>query len=297
MTRFALILMCVGCGTPGGPGGPGGGDDTPGPDAGSGSSGDGYTELIAGAWSLANGTEGYYCVTRTMTEDTWITGFRNAAPPGTHHTALSVGSPLGPDGSAVCGPSDNRPTIIYGAGVGTPELALPAGLAVRVRAGDQLMLNLHVFNATDQTLTGRSGVSVTTSTTPITEAGVGNTGKTTDLVVPPGASTQVGTCNVPRATKAFSVFPHMHKLGVHMRAIATTASGPHTLIDMPYSFEAQRYYDVPELQLAAGDQIRVECSYQNDTGADVHFGQSSLQEMCGLGIYITPPWDNGACGF
>ncbi|MBS1121832.1 MAG: hypothetical protein H6Q90_4060 [Deltaproteobacteria bacterium] len=301
-TRIAIwLVLGTACGTSAIDGG---GDDVAGPDAnpnlppGGDGSVDGFTELIAGSWSLPAGDEGYRCVTRTLTEDVLITGFHTTAPSGTHHTALSVGSPIGPDGSAICGASDNRPTIIFGAGVGTPDLAMPAGLAVRVHAGDQLMLNLHVFNATDQTLTGHSGVSITSTTSPVAEAGIANTGKTSDLVVPPGSSTQVGTCTVPEGAKAFSVFPHMHKLGVHMRAIATTASGPHTLIDMPYTFENQRYYGLaPELPLTAGDQIRIECSYQNDTGATVQFGQSSLQEMCGLGIYITPPWADPSCGF
>jgi hypothetical protein len=297
MTRWLAVIALAACGTPN-PGTGDDDDDTPDAALADGNPEDGYSELIAGNWSLGNGDEGYHCVTRTVTADTWITSFRNTAPPGTHHSALSVGPPIGPDGSGVCDAAANQPTIIYGAGVGTPDLALPEGVAVRVRAGQQLMLNLHVFNASDSPLSGRSGVSVKTTTAAVAEAGVANTGKTTDLSVPPGSSTQVGTCNVAEATTAMSVFPHMHKLGVHMRATVTKPSGSTTLIDMPYSFDSQAYYPIaPELALAPGDRIRVECSYQNNTGATVGFGQSSLQEMCGLGIYVTPPWTDGNCGF
>ncbi|MEO8700495.1 MAG: hypothetical protein ABI867_10645 [Kofleriaceae bacterium] len=297
MTRWILLIAVVGCGAPSGATGD---DDDDGPDAAIADAAipEGFAELVAGDWNLGAGDEGYHCVLRTLTEDVWITDFHNTAPPGTHHSALSVGPPIGPDGSGVCDAAANQPTIIYGAGVGTPDLALPAGVAVRVRAGQQVMLNLHVFNASDNALAGRSGVSIRSTTADVVEAGVANTGKTTDLSVPPGNSTQVGTCNVADSSRALSVFPHMHQLGIHMKATVTRGGTTQTLIDMPYSFDSQAYYPIaPELQLAPGDRIRVECSYQNTTGATVGFGQSSLQEMCGLGIYVSPPWNNGNCGF
>jgi len=290
--RILILALLVACGAPGQVGGDDVGDDDVAPDAPN--VPDGFAELIAGSWSLPAGDEGYHCVTLTLDADVWITAFHNTAPLGTHHTALSIGSPVGPDGSGTCEATDNQPTIIYGAGVGTPDFALPTGYAVRARAGQQLLMNLHIFNASDQPISGTSGVSIKTTTDTVAEAGVANTGKTSDLVVPPGASTQVGTCDVSEASTAFNVFPHMHKLGVHMRAMVDTT----TLIDMPYSFDSQAYYPLaPARQLAPGDRIRVECSYQNDTGATVRFGQSSLEEMCGLGLYVSPPWSDDTCGF
>lgn len=297
---FCLGLVLAACGGAGSIGGDD--DDTGGADAPPGSPDApgvaGFTELLAGDWALPPGAEGYYCVARTLTEDLLITAFQTMSPLGTHHTALSMGPPVGPDGAGPCGAADNFATIVFGAGVGTPVLEMPDGVAVRVPAGQQLLLNLHLFNAGDAQLSGRSGISIKTTPSAPQIAGIVNTGRTAGLVVPPGASTQVGTCDVPTSARAFSVFPHMHKLGVHMRATVQGGAGTRTLIDMPYDFENQRYWDVaPVIQLTPGDQIRVECGYQNTTGQTVEFGQSTLQEMCGLGVYVTPPWAEPNCGF
>jgi hypothetical protein len=61
------------------------------------------------------------------------------------------------------------------------------------------------------------------------------------------------------------------------------------LYDSPYSFEEQRYLRLePDLHLAAGDRVSVECGYENDTGNTVTFGDSSLSEMCFTGLYRYP---------
>jgi hypothetical protein len=37
-----------------------------------------------------------------------------------------------------------------------------------------------------------------------------------------------------------------------------------------------------------GDKITVECTYLNDTGKTVTFGESTLEEMCFAGTYRYP---------
>jgi hypothetical protein len=62
---------------------------------------------------------------------------------------------------------------------------------------------------------------------------------------------------------------------------------PVTLYDGPYDFFEQRQFPA-SLTLKAGDKIQVDCTYQNDTQRTVSFGQSSLDEMCFLGVYRYP---------
>jgi hypothetical protein len=62
---------------------------------------------------------------------------------------------------------------------------------------------------------------------------------------------------------------------------------PVTLYDGPYDFFEQRQF-AASLALKAGDSIQVECTYQNDTQRTVKFGESSLDEMCFLGVYRYP---------
>jgi len=61
------------------------------------------------------------------------------------------------------------------------------------------------------------------------------------------------------------------------------------LHDMPYDFEEQKYWlQSPEIELEQDDKIRVTCSYVNDSGGLVTFGDSSDKEMCFGGMYRYP---------
>src|SRR5689334_19544014 len=70
-----------------------------------GSVNDEWTMLVDGTWTLAPGTEGYWCTRKTLTQDVYIKAFRAQAPEGTHHTLLLYreNSTL-PDGEESCGP-------------------------------------------------------------------------------------------------------------------------------------------------------------------------------------------------
>jgi len=87
----------------------------------------------------------------------------------------------------------------------------------------------------------------------------------------------------------------MHQLGTHLKATAVPASGaPRVLHDGPYSFEEQRYYKLsPLLELSAGDKVTVDCEYQNPGPGTVTFGDSSLAEMCFVGLFRYPRMDQG----
>ena len=107
-----------------------------------------WRTLLEGAWELPAGQEGYRCVRLTMTEDTYIKEFQPIAPPGTHHTLLSVNeTPTGPDGISPCSGGDNGLVTLLGSGAGENYSAgaLPEGVAYKIAKGSQLNLNLHIF--------------------------------------------------------------------------------------------------------------------------------------------------------
>ena len=269
---------------------PGDDDGTPdpGPDP------DGYISLIRGDWSLQPSSEKYVCVRTTAKTDLYIRSIRPVAPLGTHHTVLMIGTPDAPDGTVDCTSALARPAI-YASGLGTQILDLPAGVAVHVRPGQQLLLNLHLFNAADSPLTGTSGVEVLEAEPGAVqhEAGVVLIGKAQGLTVPPNMSTQIGRCTTPAGVTLFAVAPHMHMLGRHMKVSYANAdgSGARLLHDRPYSFDEQRFdLLAPALVSAAGGKITVECGYFNPTGQTVYFGESSTEEMCyALGFVYPAP--------
>jgi hypothetical protein len=185
--------------------------------------------------------------------------------------------------------------MIYATGVRTGALAFPDGVAVRLDAGEKLLLNLHLFNTTSDSMTGISGVEVLPADPASVrdEAELVLAGKMIGLTVPPGESTQVGRCTATANQTIFAISAHMHTLGVHLRSTAhSAAAGPTVLLDTDYSFDNQQFYDVnPGATLSAGDYVEVECTYQNPGANTVSFGDSTLEEMCFSGLYRYPRTD------
>lgn len=260
-----------------------------------GSSG-GWETLIEGEWSLPSGTEGYFCVMATMKEDVYIKAFRPIAPEGTHHTVLTKGG-FGGDGVFPCDAGTNGENMIYGSGVGTTDMTLPEGVAMKLQEGDTLLLNLHLYNVGGSELTGVSGTQIQRmDPSEVVYEAEGTLAGTFDILLPPQSQgSATGGCTLPVATNVFAVGPHMHQLGTHMRVVGVPQGGPEVVLhDAAYSFDDQRGYPVsPELALAPGDSVRVECSYDNDTSQTVTWGDSSDQEMCFATLWTYPPPGTG----
>lgn len=258
---------------------------------------DGWLSLIEGSWEIPGDSEGYRCARLTVPEDVYIAEFTPLIPLGTHHTVLTVADrPEGPDGVTECSVATNAPRQIYGSGVGTEGSKLPDGVAVHLRKGQQLLLNMHLFNAGDTPLTGTSGTLVRTMNADevVTAADTLLAGPT-NLTIPPGRVVQSGKCTLEDDSTIFAVGPHMHQLGVHMKVVAHSGeAGDVVLFDGPYDFNEQLHYGVPMVPMQAGDVIDIECTYENDRNETVHFGDSSLQEMCFAGIFRFPEAPRGS---
>lgn len=250
-----------------------------------------WQTLVEGTWDLPGGSEEYRCVKKTVDQDIYVKSFGAINPVGTHHTVLTVGPPQGPDGIERCSAFDNSIQQIYGSGVGTNEITFPEGIAVKIEAGTQLFLNLHLFNTRPDGITGTSGTRII----PVDESEVEHVAEvvlagTLSLNIPPQQeSTAVGNCRMSDDYTLFSVLPHMHQMGRHQKVIAESSiEGDVVLIDEPYDFDEQLIYDIDPVQVAAGDRVRVECTYENPTSQTVRWGDSSNQEMCFSGIFRYP---------
>jgi hypothetical protein len=283
-TLFGIAAVAA-CG-----GGMGPADDMPGDDTGDDDVPTGFQPFVAGDWTLAPSEEGYYCVRATATEEMYIKAFRPIAPNGTHHTALAIDTQGGPDGGFVCSAADTGFKLLFGSGLGTTPYSLPDGVAFKLEAGTQVMLNLHLYNTTDGPLTGHSGIEVER----IKQADVVHEAETIyaldfNVVVPTGESTYDASCTINADSTIVGLFPHMHRLGTHMKATAMRAGmEPMVIHDEPYSFGEQLNYAVDPITVAEGDSIDFSCGFNNDTGATVVFGDSSDDEMCVLGMYRYP---------
>lgn len=249
-----------------------------------------YRPIIMANWSLPPPTSAtpdqYFCADFTLQEDVFVTGFRMIAPSGSHHAVLSMAPSSGePDHPGyACTARDNLMTFLYAGGVGTDDFVFPEGVGARLRAGQVLRLNVHTFNATDRDLSGTSGVAVTTVKAVESEAEFKSLGPTQFTIPDDPAPFEVtGSCQVKDNLTVLNWWPHMHQLGTHMK-IEVSGEVVH---DGPFSFTEQVNY--PTLrELRPGDEIRVTCTYENDTGREVTFGDSSSDEMCFAGYYRYP---------
>lgn len=273
----------------------------------------GYTRLIGRTWSLPGGTpDTYKCVRFTVPQDMYITGFRAQAPQGTHHTVLSIasGRTAGPDNEFDCQVSDLGLKMLFASGVGTADYDFPAGVAVKISAGEQVHLNLHLYNAGDETLSGDSGILIkTVPTEPANLAEFVFAGKFIFSLPSQTAPTTVtGGCTIAsgRNYNLFALWPHMHQLATHQKISVIRGGTPTVLHDQSFTFGEQNFFEqTPEVQLTGGDQVRVECTYVNMTGQSVGFGDSSDTEMCFAGMYRYPAQgsnlfectDTGGVGF
>jgi hypothetical protein len=257
---------------------------------------DGWATLLQGSWSLNPGEEAYFCVYATVPADIDIKAFRPIIPLGTHHTVLTRYSGSAPDGTVRCSVGTNGQSMIYGSGVGSPDFVFPAGVGMRLTAGTRLLLNLHLYNAGDQVLTGTSG-TLYQQAAPGEVQHVGEVvlaGPTATLQVPPGTSTQSGTCNISSITsqpiQVFALSQHMHKHGRNLRSVVRRAGSPDIVLqDIPYNFEQQSFQlKTPVVELRPGDVLTSYCTYDNTSGQTVRFGESTDDEMCFTDLFYYP---------
>jgi hypothetical protein len=83
-------------------------------------------------------------------------------------------------------------------------------------------------------------------------------------------------------------WPHMHKLGNHLKSVINRADGTsEVMYDGDFNFEFQVVYDSPAL-LNPGDTVTTTCDYKNTTNREITFGSSTELEMCFNFTYAWP---------
>jgi len=239
-----------------------------------------WTRLAEGSWTLEPGSEdARWCKKIVLKEDVFVSAIRPVHPPGTHHTTLSLATD---DGKETCGGGMFSTGLIYAAGAGTGDLRMPKGVAMKLTAGQALQLNLHIYNASTAPLSGLSGIDIVRAKAEevTSEADLLISGPT-NFALPPGKKTTLShTCALASDQTAFTLFPHMHQLGVHIKTTVTVGGTQMVLHDSEYDFEEQYLLPLSPIAFRAGDSISTECTYENAGPKEVKFGESSDTEMC-----------------
>jgi hypothetical protein len=245
-----------------------------------------WTTLITGAWELETGGEDPHAVyTAVADREIFVGAVRPIAPLGTHHTVLSLGG-LGPE------------NYIYASGVETGELRFPEGVALRIPEGENLILNLHVYNPTGEVLSDVSGIEIIEIAPEdvVHEADLYLPGPLDLSIEPNTVTTESSTCVVDAEQTIFALFPHMHQLGQHFKTTVTRGDEVIVLHDDDYEFDHQPFYAIDPITLQPGDGITTECTWNNTTSETVRWGESSDEEMC-FSIVLRYPKQDGGQGF
>ncbi len=253
-----------------------------------------FTTFISRSWTMSAGEEGYVCHTMQADSDTFITGLRQIAPPGTYEMTLTVtGSTMFMgDYNCTAGTNTLGAMALYAAGLGTNDLVFPPGVAEHVKAGQFVTLNMHVSNAGGATpLSGTSGVQVQTGG-PVDaahEAAMTFAG-TLNIAIPPDgiAHTAIGGCNTVADSHVFALWPHMRAVGVRAELVDFHAGVPDPLLDTAFALDPQPVHSLAPLPIAHGDDLQITCYYVNNTGQTVNFGDSTHDESCFVGVYHYP---------
>ena len=292
---YAALAVAVGCGSSSNPGTGADastnpdkdGSVTTGPDA---QDNTGWTLLAGRSWSLNVGEHDKYECTRLLVPtDTYIIGFRALSPVGTHHSVLTISTTSQTVGDYDCNAGSLDYQMLYAAGVDTDDLMFPTNVGMRIPAGSYINLNLHLFNASDNPETGTSGVLIKTvpasQASSLTLADMTFAGSMHFSIPANNTETMVtGGCKPTTDWHVFTLWPHMHQIANHQ---TFTVDGV-KLLDTNYAFTEQRNYPMTDTLVKAGSVITTTCSYLNNTGHTVSFGDSSMDEMCFTGIYKYP---------
>jgi hypothetical protein len=250
-----------------------------------------FSTLIERSWTIPPG-EQYKCVRIMAEEDMYLTQLHAIAPPGTHHTVVTVAEG-GTLGEYDCDAGNLDLEMLFASGPGTDDLVFPEGVAIKIEAGQTINLNLHLFNTGTSDLSGTSGLDIRTipESEVTDEAEMVFSGQASFTIPGETGSTPYvvsGGCEFSRGATILAYWPHMHQYAVHQKVTMTIGGEESVVHDEEYSFFEQKNYPVEPLVVAGGDSIEIECSYENHTGSSVGFGDSSTQEMCFTGFYRYP---------
>src|SRR4051794_21818207 len=104
--------------------------------------------LVESSYDIAPGDEYYQCQHITMTQDAYLVRITPESPVGVHHEVLAIDPTPPADGVSRCMPIGTNWTTLFASGIASPSLVMPDQVALKVKTGDHVVLNLHLFNAT-----------------------------------------------------------------------------------------------------------------------------------------------------
>ena len=217
----------------------------------------------------------------------YVNRFLVEMSPGSHHLVVyrmtDNGSPArGPEECAMGIPNGMLP----GAQEIHTDLGLPSGIAMKLGAKEALYFQMHYINATGKTtITAKVNYQMKTIAKESVQQLAGEMFYGIwSLNIPTGPSVSSETCKAPKDMNLILATGHMH---MHATAFDSTVAGSTLYHTNNWDQPLWSAFNKPGLTVKQGDPIAWQCTYDNQTGAPLHFGDSAIKnEMCILvGLY------------
>ena len=182
-------------------------------------------------------------------------------------------------------------------------LTLPDDVVFTLKPDQLIRLELHYINTSDQPQSVTATAEFRTVLNATQEADFIFAG-TPDIDLPPGPQVQtVGPTYLPLAgfggAHVFAITGHTHARGKSVTvSTATSATDLGTQVYGPASFnwdEPETTYHTPAFQIPADGGFRFTCTYVNDTGQRIQFGEGVADEMCFFWLYYYPSQGPKVC--
>jgi hypothetical protein len=252
---------------------------------------------------LAAGEETVVCTTVLLgnREEVFLPRIRGELQRGSHHfiayrSADTIESPTPTPCTSFAGVfasgGQEGPLMI----VERPSdvLQFPPGVALKLAAGQMLLIELHAINTTTEPLEagGTFHFDTLPLSTQIIESNMAFWG-TLAIAIAPGSPGTTGVLFQPGnpGTKAFALTTHQHRLGTRFRVWASDRPGDTSKAPLAETLDWANpplYRLEPEVAFDGENGLSFQCDWQNTTDQFITFGESALQEMCFLWMYYYP---------
>ncbi len=204
-----------------------------------------------------------------------------------HHWILYAEAASSANDGSIESCSGSHPSASFVAGwaPGGMQQTMPAGVGALLETGAsaRYILEIHYNNSANHAdAADRSGVEIC-ATKKLREISAATHWLGTEKIALLGGTQDEDAICDPSGTEPvtlLSLWPHMHRLGRHMKLEILRADGSISILhDKDFSFEYQGRSALSAVVMP-GDRLRTTCSYDNKTGKVVSFGPRTSDEMC-----------------
>ena len=158
----------------------------------------------------------------------------------------------------------------------------PPGVALRIPAGTGFDINAHYVNRSSQIIQGEIYANLhTVDSSQVEHVAERLFMNNLDINLPPQASTTLTkTFVVDEKVQIFQLFSHAHEHMTEFRVFIDGGPRDGELVYIAYDWEHPPILELnPTLTLEAGQGLRLQATYNNDTNSTINFGFLSSDEM------------------